>query len=362
MISACLVTLPGLEELAQEEVKNLAGAASVIKGSCVFFNTSASGVCRVAYRSQSAIRVLAIPSELDPSSLTELELSFKKTIDFGAFKNFIGKNFTFKVECERYGIHGYKSVEASACLGTILGSESGMEAVMDKPEIIFYLLVDSNKAVFGIDICGFDLSKRYYKVFPSPSSIRGPLAFAIRHFAGNGKLLLDPLCGSGEIIIEGLLRDSARPVRFYEREKLLISKIPVFSDFAMKVYLEKEKDINETIYAYDPHMPNVTAAKKNAKIAGVHKGIKFGRCALDWLDVKFKKGEVNAVATNTLRCDQKQLNRLFNQLSYICKDNAIVVVAGNEKLRESCNNNGFTINSLKSIGRKPIEVYLLSKQ
>jgi len=360
MISAAIVTSPGLQDVALAELKKLIGVSGIVKTNYIFFKAKEIDVCKVAYRSQSATRVLANPVELSSASLADLENSFKNNADIESYKKFTGDKVSFKIECDRFGYHNYKSVGASALLGKLIDGKLKAEIV--NPDVLFYLLIDSEKAFFGLDLCGFDLSKRYYKVFPSPSSIRGPSAYCISSLAEKPGLFLDPLCSSGEIVIEKALSESMISVRTYEKEKLGFTKMEAFSELATKLFLEKRKKIKSRIYGYDPHMPNVHGAKKNAKVAGVQKSIRFGRCALEWLDTKFKENEVDSVATNALRCDEKQLDKLFYNLSYICSKKAKIIIAANPAVDVVAKKHSFAIDSSINIGRRPIEVYTLSKQ
>ncbi len=353
MISAYLLTIPGLERLAQEELTDIIAVPSQVKGPGVLFKASARDVASVAYRSQLAVRVVAHPSFFSAgSSLDDIRASFAKHVNTDVLKESLEGQKSFRVECSRFGEHAYRSMDAAAAIGTDF--DAGMPAVVTGAQAMLYLHIEGKDAVIGLDLCGFDVAKRYYKVFPSPSSIKGPLAAALERMAGSG-VFLDALCGSGELIIERALRQGGRSVRHYQQDVLAFARLAQFKDEARKVFETSEKE-SEPLYAYDPHMPHVVAAKKNAKIAGVQKLIRFGRSDLDWIDTKFTEHEIGAAASNMARCRPQQIDAYFYQFAYVAKKKAHVVVAG-PNVTAVAAKYGFALESESIVGRQsPVTV------
>ncbi|TAL52497.1 MAG: hypothetical protein EPN86_05210 [Nanoarchaeota archaeon] len=358
-IRAFLVTIPGMEQIALEEANVLSESAGKIVGNGILIESSMEGLCRLAYMSQSAIRIIASPVFFDSTSLSKFEAGFKE-FDEKMVKLLVGKMSSFKVECDRIGEHPFKSIDASAELGKVLSKMTSLKVKVDSPEVIFYSIISKNTGVIGIDLCGYDISKRYYKIFPSSRSLKGPIAYAVSRLSENNGEFLDPFCGSGEIVIEKALAAAKISVRRYEKDKLFFVKTPLFEKISEKLFSEKEDGI-KPIFAYDSKTPSIVASKKNAKIAGIQKFIHFGRVDIDWLDVKFKELEISSVGTSIIGADQKKVEKLFYHLAYICSPGAKVAVAGG-----SCENEalkyGFSLVKKLSFGfSAPITIRVFSK-
>ena len=61
--------------------------------------------------------------------------------------------------------------------------------VVKNPKKIVYVFINEDKAYFGIDIVNKDLSKREYKIFIHPASLKGSVASCLIRFAGYKKNL-----------------------------------------------------------------------------------------------------------------------------------------------------------------------------
>lgn len=358
-IRVFLVTIPGMEQIALEEANILSESAGKIVGNGILIEASGEGLCRLAYMSQSAIRIIASPVFFDSSSLSKFEAGFEG-LDEKMIKLLIGNMSSFKVECDRIGEHPFKSIDASAELGRIISKMTGLKVKVDSPEVIFYSIISKNTGVIGIDLCGYDISKRYYKIFPSSRSLKGPIAYAVSRLSENDGPFLDPFCGSGEIVIEKALADAKISVRRYEKGRLFFARTQLFEEISEKLFSEKEKGAKD-IFAYDPKTPSIVASKKNAKIAGIQKFIHFGRVDVDWLDVKFKESEISSVGTSIISLDQKKVEKLFYHLAYICSPGAKVAIAGGSCENEALKH-GFSLVKKLSLGfSAPVMIRVFSK-
>jgi hypothetical protein len=186
----------------------------------------------------------------------------------------------------------------------------------------------------SLDLSG-DLSKRDYKVFNNPLSMKGTTAFGVLMLSGyrKGHSLLNPFCNSGTLEIEAALFDNDISARFYDKDfpfiRLNIDKESVFKDADSKAKSEKLD-----ITAADPLLRNITAARKNAKIAGVEKYLNFRRIDIDWMDIKhdektfdhiitFIPGSSKHKSPNDLK---KEFEQLFYQSEYIIKKDGTVSI------------------------------------
>ena len=74
-------------------------------------------------------------------------------------------------------------------------------------------------------------------------------------------------------------------VNNFSKDKLAFMK---FIDVEISQY-DKPIELRGQIISTDAHFAHISAAKKNAKIAGVVKQIQFSRKELEWLDTKLGK-------------------------------------------------------------------------
>lgn len=187
----------------------------------------------------------------------------------------------------------------------------------------------------SVDLSG-DLSKREYKVFNNPLSIKGTTAFGVLMLSGykKGNSLLDPFCNSGTLEIEAALYNNNISPRLYNKifplNRLNIPDVEnLFVKIDSAIHTEKLE-----ITAADPLLKNITAAKKNAKIAGVEKYMNFRRIDIDWMDIKHDEKTFDHIITfipgsskhKSPVALKKEFDELFYQSEYIIKKNGILSI------------------------------------
>jgi len=188
----------------------------------------------------------------------------------------------------------------------------------------------------SLDLSG-DLSKRDYKVFNNPLSLKGTTAFGALMLSGykKGKSLLDPYCNSGTIGIEAVLYNNNISPRFYNKNfpftKLFVN-IDIESFFGDMDAKAKYDMLSITVA--DPLLRNITAARRNAKVAGVEKCMRFRRIDIDWMDIKHNEKQFDYILTfipgsskhKSLASLKKEFEELFYQTEYIIKKEGIVSI------------------------------------
>ncbi len=173
---------------------------------------------------------------------------------------------------------------------------------LTKPDTTYLVLDFDGEYLFGIDRAG-ELGKRHYKIITGAQSLSGPVAAAILYSSGwtpEEDIVAWP-CATGELAIEAALLATGKSPRAYEL------RIP------------DKKEAECRIVAADAKLAMVSAAQKNAKIAGIHTSIKFSRQDLDWLDTKHDEREVRYFVglLPNLKLFPGFTKELFYQLDYI---------------------------------------------
>lgn len=133
---------------------------------------------------------------------------------------------------------------------------------------------EDDVCTLSLDFTGEPLYRRGYKTDVNEAPLRETLAAAILGEAGIGSydLLLDPMCGSGTIPIEGaMIRNGIRPGLF---RKFSFEGFPFFPEARFQ-YLRKSVLPEESssapfhVFASDIDEPSLTACRANAERAGV---------------------------------------------------------------------------------------------
>ncbi len=318
-MKAAITTANGLEFSAEAEVKEILGVKSVVEESIVKFEVKDYySLVKLSYLSQSAHKLIVLLEEIQ----------FKSIDDFSSVKldltDWVGSETTFAVRCKKDTEESFDSADVEG----EVGKNIDLKVNLDNPDLIVYVHVHGNKAYFGVDITGMDLSKRQYKIFNSVTSLKGTTAYSLLKFSGVSKdgKVVDVNCRDGTLAIEAALYSCNFPVRYYEKDKFLFLRMKPFSDIdCEKIFSELDEKIssNENVFALDELQRNVTAAQKNSKVAGVNKNVKFTRVELDWVDTKFKEKEVDCIVTNfiwpTRHVSEKEIAKKTKELMYQAK-------------------------------------------
>lgn len=320
------ITSKGLETQAAAELKKKGYTVDSAEPGIVSFTAKDfPDLCKAAYTLQCSDRILR---HLDLFTSKDIPQDVPRRIAKLKDLPALPETFTFRAACHRTGEHDFKSAEIEETAGDALfelfkSNKKEATVNLDKPDVIISLDIIDETCAIGLDLVGFDAKRRDFKVFTTPSSIRGTIAAGLLWFAGFGRksLLVDPFVGDGTLVIEAALLAADKPVHYYRKDK-----------FAFLKFLDKDKDeffdkIDDKIaqpgnkvYGFDAAFKYVDLAKKNAKIAGVHKLLYLSRVESEWLDVKLDEHQVDVIATKipepTKKIPNNDIHRVYNEFFY----------------------------------------------
>ncbi|MFW5991140.1 MAG: methyltransferase [Candidatus Nanoarchaeia archaeon] len=368
----CLGICPeGFEEAAKLEVNEITGKPVEGHKACVSFETeSYEEIARVCYSTQSLYKVLLMFNEFE---YQDLEKELKEHIDKTEFGSWFD-NRKFRANVFHFEDLDIGGMELAALAGEYVIDKTGAKADMENWDVIFLVFVHKGKCYFGIDFAGLNLSKRDYKIYNNPSSLNAVTAISLLKMAGwtPGKILLDPMCGSGVIPIEAALAYLKKPPHFHLKDKLAFTR---FMDFDFSVVDETQAENTKTggkeanIYCSDHVLAALRATKNNAKIADVDKVISATKCDLEWLETKFDERSIDFIITHppavskhsNLKQLKKVYNELFYQAEYVLKDTGVVGILAEsmEELQEAAEKNNFAMESSKNVWQGKHKFYLM---
>ncbi len=376
MHDAILTVNKGAEDISSLEAFELVKAKTTEKGETVVKVElkEVIDLCTLCYKAQSISKALLLLSEFDVDADIETTLkSIRKSLEKKDFKEWLSRDKTLKVECERHGDHGFHSVdieiEAGKIICEIVEKKQGFiqKIEFDNPDIRFFVYIYNDKGYLGVDFSGIELSKRQYKIFNHPESLKGTTGYVLARIGGFGakKSLLDPFMGSGIITIESALYFLNFPVQYYNKEKLCFTNYDFFKKHGKEKFFKKHdskiKDKKTAIYGYDSQFRFLQASQKNAKLAGVDKSLNLSKCEIEWLDTKFDKKTIDIIVTDPPRVskssDLKKLTKLYNetfyQAEYILKKGGSITLFTRDYslLKEAANKHKFNINKTYALSQ-----------
>ncbi len=148
------------------------------------------------------------------------------------------------------------------------------------PEFTIQISMLKDMALLTIDTSGSGLNKRGYRRQSGAVPMKETMAAALvlLSFWNKDRLLVDPMCGSGTILIEAAMigRNIAPGLRRrFASENWPAIDADAWPDAreAARQAIDMESDLQ--IFGYDIDETNITACRANAKYAGVKKDIIF---------------------------------------------------------------------------------------
>lgn len=350
--NAFAITNKGMEKACAQELNC---DILEIKNSAVIFQAkNYEQLCELCYLARSVNKIGLFFTEIKLETFEE-----NKTLEKIEFEKFITKESTFAVEYEKTNDATVDGRIVAGIIGEFVQQKTGAKVNLKNPDVKILCLIDKNTALVGIDFAGEDLGKRDYRIFLGHDSLKGNVAFNLLQFAKyDPKLtLLDPFCRAGAITIEAALLAKNQSPHYYNKKRFAFWKLPFLKDIDFeKILAEADRTIKKTnskILCYDQEYHNITAAKKNAKIAGVLDEIDFSRSDVEWLDTKFEEKTFDRIITFVPQpskiISQKKLEKtydwLFKNSKLLLKKDGLILVLAKKNSEELLNKfaiqNGF---------------------
>ncbi len=373
-----LITHKGMEDIAALEVEELIGKNSKTEETCLIFDIKVyEDLFKLCYKSQSAIGVYCLLRKFNYNNIID---DFRKNLEKIELNGWLNKSTQFKVKCIKTQ-DNLSTPEIEKKLGELIINNIKekygykQKVNLDSPEIIIFVYLLQNKCYVGIDFAGFDLSKRSYKIVVHPSDMRGTIAYSLVRLSEYNKkdTMLDCFSGSGTISLEAALFESKFPINFFNKEKLIFPKCDKFKNYNFnKLFKKLDKGMSDNklnINNIDSSMKYINYAKKNSKIAGIGKKISFSRTELEWLDTKFRKGEIDKIITKLPSLQKNEINEIYNEFFYqaefILNEKGKIVLIGNKELIEKHSSKyKFEVSDQRKVfsGKMKYDVFVLTRQ
>ncbi len=347
---------PGLEDISAREVERLGGRVTEIRKGRgrIFFEGDLKLMVRLNYMARTLERIMILLAIEKFETLDDI-YHIVKNLDF----SWIKPDQSFAIRPLRAGEHDFTSLDVGRVAGqAVIDSYMESKGVrlkvdLDEPDVIIRVDVIFDEVYVGIDTTGDEsLHKRGYRVYDHPAPLNPTIASSLVMLSNWNpkKSLLDPMCGSGTILIEAAMIGRNIPPQKFRKEKFLFTNI-YGNDILEEVKAEAEKlekrDVKMTLVGIERFRKHIRGGITNAKTAGVKDTIDFIQADATRLCLK----DVDIAITNPpygLRIAKKGvIEDLYDGFLRSAKDvvaERIVVITAEDKiLREKALKNDYEI-------------------
>jgi len=181
---------------------------------------------------------------------------------------------------------------------------------VELPDVRINLSLRKGRATISIDLGGGPMHRRGWRMAQNDAPLKENLAAAVLlradwpkiHAQGGG--LLDPMCGSGTLLIEGALMAADVAPGLQRHGSLPPSRWRGFDQAQWKELMAEAREretvgraaLKQVIHGSDIDPKAISAAKENAAVAGVSEAIWFG--VRDVADMQVPPQEIGCVVCN----------------------------------------------------------------
>jgi putative N6-adenine-specific DNA methylase len=290
-IKLAAVAAAGLEAVVKRELQDL-GYKTQVDNGWVYFDGEIKDIPIVNINLRSSDRVMLVLGQFEAYSFEEL---FGKTYNL-PWENWITKKgkFTVKgrsIKSKLYSVPDCQSIVKKAVVEKLKDKYDVEWFEEEGAEFTIQLIIRKDKVTLAIDTTGAreGLFKRGYRKNSVESPIKETMASALIQlsFWRDDRLLMDPMCGSGTIPIEGALIGINKAPgldRNFASEKWPAVEEKYWKDARRQAETKIEKNKKLKIIASDIDPEAVKIARENAEKAGVEEYIEFK--VMDVKDVK----------------------------------------------------------------------------
>lgn len=267
-------TFFGLEEVLADELKKLGGREVEIKNRAVNCEGDLGFLYKINYSCRTALKIL-VP--ILTFKAWDENRFYDKLFDF-PWDEIMSVDQTFAIDAtvysERFKHSQFMSLKMKDAIVDYFKFKFRKRPDVDtkNPQIKFHLHIDRELVTISLDSSGDALFKRGYRQEQTAAPINEVLAAGMLQLAGwDGKgIFLDPMCGSGTLLIEAAMVAMGLPAQLYRKsfafqnwknyDAELFAKIKEFR-------VNRIKEFEGKIVGYDTDARAINAAKINIEAA-----------------------------------------------------------------------------------------------
>lgn len=275
-------TMAGLEQTLEGELKALGAQETAILSRAVAFKGGTELMYEANYRCRTSLRILKPVTEFDIATEDEL---YKNIYKF-EWENLLTPEKTFAVEAVVFSSLFTHSQYVALKVKDAIADRFRMKLKvrpsvnLERPDLRIHIHLSHNHCTVSLDSSGVSLHKRGYRKAQMDAPISEVLAAGMILLSGWDKNspLVDPMCGSGTILIEAALIANNIPPGYF-RDYFGFRQWTDFDPALWeKVKNKAAQDVVESeaeITGCDISAKSIEAAKANLFAAKLHKDVQL---------------------------------------------------------------------------------------
>ena len=342
-------TLAGLENVLADEIRALGAESVLVERRAVSFVGNQEMMYKANFHLRTAIKILKPIAEFEVTNRDEL-YDHAKEIPWTNYLA-LGKSFAIDatVQSEMFVNSMFASLRVKDAIADQFREATGKRPSVnsDDPDIRINVHLMNNHCTLSLDSSGESLHKRGYRIGQGEAPINEVLAAGMILLTGwhGEKDFLDPMCGSGTLLIEAAMIAKGIPPGMY-RKSFGFEQWP---DFDQKLFGEiyngdYEKEFDGKIIGSDISPMDIALAKANVKNASLSKVIELQVQDFIKMEPPFANGIIITNPPYGERMKPQSITELYTSMGNTLKNK----FAGFEAWIISSSEDG-----LKSIGLKP---------
>lgn len=267
-------TFFGLEEILAEEIRKLGGANVEVKNRAVNCEGDLGFLYKVNYSARTALKIL-VP--LLTFKAWDENRFYDKLFAF-PWDEYMTVDQTFAIDTtiysERFNHSQFISLKMKDAIADYFNFKFRKRPSVDtqNPDVKFHLHIDRELVTISLDSSGDPLFKRGYRKEQGEAPINEVLASGMLQLAGwDGKgNFLDPMCGSGTLLIEAAMIAMDLPAQTFRRnfgfQNWLNYDAELFNTIK-EVRLNRVREFTGKIVGYDIDSDMLHASRINIEAA-----------------------------------------------------------------------------------------------
>ncbi len=274
-------TFSGLEEVLARELVELGAGNVQTQHRAVSFTGDRAMMYKANLHCRTASRILKPILTFKASDADRVYEILKEV----RWENYLHPHGTFAVDATVYSDHfrhskyvTYRVKDAIADYFTERYDRRPTVSVA-RPQLMFNIHIAQQQCTLSLDSSGESLHKRGYRTDPTEAPLNEALAAGMLLMAGwRGQSdFVDPMCGSGTLLIEAALIALNIPPGIYRKEFAFERWRDFDKELFDTLYNDDthEREFTHTIYGSDISLQAIRKAKENLQSAGLTRYVKL---------------------------------------------------------------------------------------
>lgn len=314
-------TIYGLEEVLSFELKKLGARDIELHNRAVSFTGDKGLIYKCNLHLRTALRILVPIQKFEVQDEQSLYDGIK-AIDW---EEYMGVDDTLGIDCVLntpiFSHSLFIAQKAKDAIADQFRDRYNKRPSVDlaKPVLRIHILIYNNLCTVALDSSGESLHKRGYRDQVNLAPINEVLAAGLVLLSGwnRSSNLIDPMCGSGTILIEAALIAANIPPGYYKDDFGFMRWnrfLPYDAELWQRIYdaaIERIVEVSPNIYGGEISHNVARKAKENVKLAKVEDMVRIRECAMEEFEAPEGGGVVIMNPPYGERMDKQDSNELY---------------------------------------------------